>query len=252
MDHPGDAGAPYDDDRLAFPGDGAGLLLDRAAAGDHDAAARVYDELAGPVYRVVLSVVGEPAAAETVCQEVFREVWATAPHRSPRRAPARGWVLLVAHRCATDRVRRHRGGTPLRGSHRVLPSTGSRPSGPARPGPQRSWWERSSSTEAVSTASGRPCGGYPPGRPAGGPRPAGNRPPGHRARPPTRADRPDRCERRADQPGRSRRPDQPVEVSTSARDAVRTSRRRRDGPARCGWRHGRGRGAGARRAEPGP
>lgn len=80
-------------------------LLTRAARGDEQAFAGVYDALAPPVMGLVWRVLRNEALAEEVTQDVMVEVWRTADHFRAERGPARAWVLTVAHRRAVDRVR---------------------------------------------------------------------------------------------------------------------------------------------------
>ncbi|ALC23970.1 ECF RNA polymerase sigma factor SigK [Streptomyces pristinaespiralis] len=87
-----------DDDRV----DG---LLSRAAEGDQQAFAGVYDALAPPVMGLARRVLRDEAQAEEVTQDVMIEVWRTADRFRPERGAARSWVLTLAHRRAVDRVR---------------------------------------------------------------------------------------------------------------------------------------------------
>lgn len=101
--HPVPSGSP------AEPG-GAGApevatLLRRAARGDTEAFAQVYDATAGRVYGLALRVVRDPAQAEEVAQEAFCEIWRTASRFDPDKGSAIGWMLTLTHRAAVDRVR---------------------------------------------------------------------------------------------------------------------------------------------------
>jgi RNA polymerase sigma-70 factor (ECF subfamily) len=80
-------------------------LVQRTARGDSDAFAALYDDLAGPVYGMVLRVLRDPAQSEEVTQEVLVEVWRQASRYAPERGSVRAWVLTMAHRRAVDRVR---------------------------------------------------------------------------------------------------------------------------------------------------
>jgi RNA polymerase sigma-70 factor (ECF subfamily) len=94
---------------LPRPGGGADQYLDgllsRVARGDKAAFEAVYDNLAGPIYGLILRVVRDPAQSEEVSQEVLLEVWRTASRFDPARGAAATWVLTIAHRRAVDRVR---------------------------------------------------------------------------------------------------------------------------------------------------
>ncbi|MFC9056632.1 ECF RNA polymerase sigma factor SigK [Streptomyces sp. NPDC057074] len=80
-------------------------LLTRAAAGDEQAFAGVYDALAPSVMGLVFRVLRDEAQAEEVTQDVMVEVWRTADRFRPELGAARNWVLTLAHRRAVDRVR---------------------------------------------------------------------------------------------------------------------------------------------------
>ncbi|MFG2307318.1 ECF RNA polymerase sigma factor SigK [Streptomyces sp. NPDC048566] len=79
--------------------------LERAATGDHDAFADVYDTLARPVKGLICRVLRDEAQAEEVTQDVMVEIWRTAGRYRPELGAARAWVLALAHRRAVDRVR---------------------------------------------------------------------------------------------------------------------------------------------------
>ncbi|MBO1337950.1 sigma-70 family RNA polymerase sigma factor [Streptomyces sp. VRA16 Mangrove soil] len=80
-------------------------LVGRAALGDEDAFAAVYDRVAGPVLGTVRAVLRDTAQSEEVAQEVLVEVWRTAPRFRSERGTAMNWILTLAHRRAIDRVR---------------------------------------------------------------------------------------------------------------------------------------------------
>lgn len=98
-------------DGVDVPEDGAdrvdhvGDLLQRIAAADQAAFARLYDLLSPRVFGLVLRVLVDRAQSEEVLQEVFLEVWQSAARFAPNRGQGRSWVLTIAHRRAVDRVR---------------------------------------------------------------------------------------------------------------------------------------------------
>lgn len=80
-------------------------LLLRAANGDRDAFAGVYDALAQPVMGLACRILRDAGQAEEVTQDVMIEVWRTADRFRPDVGTAKAWVLTLAHRRAVDRVR---------------------------------------------------------------------------------------------------------------------------------------------------
>jgi len=84
--------------------------MDAVAEGDERAFAALYDCLAPAVVGVVRSVVADQVTSDDVVEEVFVELWRTAPQR-PRGMGATAWVLRMARRRSVDRIRADRGGT---------------------------------------------------------------------------------------------------------------------------------------------
>ncbi|OJV61026.1 MAG: RNA polymerase subunit sigma [Cellulomonas sp. 73-145] len=80
-------------------------LLERAAGGDQQAFAQVYDALSSGVFGTCLAVLRDRDHAAEVTQEVMLELWRTAPRFDRLRGSARTWALTLAHRRAVDRVR---------------------------------------------------------------------------------------------------------------------------------------------------
>lgn len=80
-------------------------VLLRVATGDHDAFADFYDAMSGPVFGNVRRVLRDQAQSEEVTQEVFLEIWRTAPRFDPSKGGVGAWVMTMAHRRAVDRVR---------------------------------------------------------------------------------------------------------------------------------------------------
>jgi RNA polymerase sigma-70 factor, ECF subfamily len=80
-------------------------LLALVAGGDEQAFAELYRRVAPAVFGLVTKVVRNPAQAEEETQEVFVELWRTAPRFDPARGTARSWIMTCAHRRAVDRVR---------------------------------------------------------------------------------------------------------------------------------------------------
>ncbi|WP_329286768.1 ECF RNA polymerase sigma factor SigK [Streptomyces sp. NBC_00691] len=80
-------------------------LMLRAANGDRDAFAGVYDALVQPVMGLACRILRDAGQAEEVTQDVMIEVWRTADRFRPDLGTAKAWVLTLAHRRTVDRVR---------------------------------------------------------------------------------------------------------------------------------------------------
>ena len=101
---PEPAGAPLVGVPVA-PGERLGQLLHRAAKGDQQAFAELYDLTSSRVFGLAVRVVRDPAQAEEVTQEAFLEVWKTSSRFDPARGSALSWLMTICHRKAVDRVR---------------------------------------------------------------------------------------------------------------------------------------------------
>ncbi|MDF1604314.1 ECF RNA polymerase sigma factor SigK [Nocardioides sp. YIM 152315] len=103
MNHIGPVAAPPPEGGAAGPD--LGELLRRAGRADEAAFARLYDATAARVFGLALRVVRDPTQAEEVTQEAYLEIWRTASRYEPERGSPIGWLLMIAHRTAVDRVR---------------------------------------------------------------------------------------------------------------------------------------------------
>jgi RNA polymerase sigma-70 factor (ECF subfamily) len=77
----------------------------RAAAGDAEAFAAIYDRHARAVYSYLVAQLGRAAEAEEVSQEAFLSLWRHAARFDPRRGGVRGWLIGIARHGAIDRQR---------------------------------------------------------------------------------------------------------------------------------------------------
>jgi RNA polymerase sigma-70 factor (ECF subfamily) len=80
-------------------------LLRRIQAQDQQAMGMLYDQLAPLVYTVLLRMLGQPADAEEVLLETFRQVWQGAASYDPLQGTVDGWVVTLARRQALRRLR---------------------------------------------------------------------------------------------------------------------------------------------------
>jgi RNA polymerase sigma-70 factor (ECF subfamily) len=87
------------------PGPTAEQLLTRVGTGDREAFGELYDATAARVFGLVRRLVVDPAQAEEVTQDVYLEIWQTAPRFDASRGNALAWMFTLAHRRAVDRIR---------------------------------------------------------------------------------------------------------------------------------------------------
>ncbi|MGW0046887.1 ECF RNA polymerase sigma factor SigK [Nocardia cyriacigeorgica] len=75
------------------------------AAGDRAAFTELYRSTHDRVFGLALRIVRRPAAAEEITQEVYLYVWNAADKYDERLASPIGWLMMITHRRAVDRVR---------------------------------------------------------------------------------------------------------------------------------------------------
>jgi len=119
--------------------------------------ARAYDEHAPAVYGTALRVLGNPAAAQDVAQDVFLRVWRRPGTFDPRRGDLGAYLRLMARSRALDLWRTTQASG--RATDRLKIVAGRAEVRPAAPpdGPRRG--RRISRSRASSaTSTGRACG----------------------------------------------------------------------------------------------
>lgn len=80
-------------------------LLVRIANGDKQAFGLFYDQTAARVMGICMQVLHNRAVAEEITQEVFIEIWRTAPTFSPDKGSAASWIYRLARSRAIDKLR---------------------------------------------------------------------------------------------------------------------------------------------------
>jgi RNA polymerase sigma-70 factor (ECF subfamily) len=89
----------------AAPGPSDQQVLVSVAEGDEAAFEVLYDRMSPVVFGLIRRVLRDRAQSEEVTQEVFLEIWRSAPAYDAAKGTARTWILTMAHRRAVDRVR---------------------------------------------------------------------------------------------------------------------------------------------------
>jgi len=80
-------------------------LLGRMAAQDTQALSEFYDQTAAPLYSVAVQILGDPAEAEEVIQDVFVQIWEKAATFDAALGAPFHWALSIARHRAIDRLR---------------------------------------------------------------------------------------------------------------------------------------------------
>ncbi|MCI0453182.1 MAG: sigma-70 family RNA polymerase sigma factor [Candidatus Latescibacteria bacterium] len=76
--------------------------LRRIAAGDEAGLSELYDRYIGLIFPMAVKIVGDNAHAEDVVQEVWMQVWRSAPSYDPKRGPVAAWLLTITRSRALD------------------------------------------------------------------------------------------------------------------------------------------------------
>ena len=80
-------------------------FIERAAAGEQQALAKLYDSSSRLTYSIALRILGNQADAEEVTADVYSQVWRSAKDYSPLRGSPSTWLVMLARSRALDRLR---------------------------------------------------------------------------------------------------------------------------------------------------
>lgn len=78
------------------------------AGGDGSALAALYDRHGRSVYALASRMLGDPAEAEDLTQDVFTLAWKNAARYDPARGAVAAWLLVTTRTRAIDRIRARR------------------------------------------------------------------------------------------------------------------------------------------------
>jgi RNA polymerase sigma-70 factor (ECF subfamily) len=81
-------------------------LLQKTAAGDAAAFARLYKHTAGKLFGVAIRITGRGEIAEDALQESFVTVWRRAAEYDPTRGAPMSWLIAIVRSSTIDRLRR--------------------------------------------------------------------------------------------------------------------------------------------------
>jgi RNA polymerase sigma-70 factor, ECF subfamily len=87
-------------------------LVARAAEGDEDAVAVLFEVYASPLYGFGLRRLGDPLLAEELVQLVMTRLWRYGARYEPDRGSVRTWVFTIARSTVVDLYRRRPTATP--------------------------------------------------------------------------------------------------------------------------------------------
>lgn len=91
--------------RMTFAGANRARLcsdLARVASGDRVALRSVYEHTSPKLHGICLHLLGDPALAEDVIQEVYLKVWQNAAAFDPQRSSPITWLCMIARNRALD------------------------------------------------------------------------------------------------------------------------------------------------------
>jgi len=80
--------------------------IERAAAGEPQALARLYDETCHLIYSVAMRILGNQADAEEATLDVYSQVWRSAKDYDRGRGSPSSWLIMLARSRSLDHRRR--------------------------------------------------------------------------------------------------------------------------------------------------
>jgi RNA polymerase sigma-70 factor (ECF subfamily) len=80
-------------------------LLQETGTGHEPSFAELYDQTHLHLYRVAVRLLKSPDHAVEVVQEAYLEVWLKARRYDSSKGTALGWMMMIVHRRAIDRIR---------------------------------------------------------------------------------------------------------------------------------------------------
>src|SRR5690606_10019303 len=107
-DHATQAPGPWRGRNPLWGPDGAAedtALLRAVAAGDAASLTRLYERRGGPLYSMLVRMLGSKSEAEDVLQETFVRIWQKAGEFHPARSAPFTWMVMVARGLALSRLR---------------------------------------------------------------------------------------------------------------------------------------------------
>jgi len=102
-------------------------VMGRLAAGETEALRHVYRAFSGPIYSLLLQMLGRPEDAQDLLQEVFAKIWTDASNFDARRGAPIAWAITITRFKAIDRIRSNNRRTRLREALETQAATRSEP-----------------------------------------------------------------------------------------------------------------------------
>jgi RNA polymerase sigma-70 factor (ECF subfamily) len=131
---------------LALPESSLAALVKRAAAGDRDALAALYEETSARVFGLASRILRDPSGAEDVTIDVYMQVHRGAARYDATRGHPLAWLMMLTRSRAIDRLRADAGRRRFETPSDVATLPASLESGPEE------WTEAGQLRSAVSRA----------------------------------------------------------------------------------------------------